>query len=581
MATVVSLPPDSLPPDSQPHDSLPPEAGPALDSQPLPLLATPDAAASNDRGHARARPQHIGRYEVRSTLGSGGLGQVFEGWDPLLSRTVAIKTLQFDASAAERATLDRLFLDEARAVAKLSHPHIVTVHDAGLSQQGVWIAMERLHGRDLREALAGGWRPSAARAAQLVRRIADALAYAHAHGVVHCDIKPANIHLNDRGKPKVLDFGIARLLQENGAAADLPSSFGGSIAGSPHHLAPEQWSRGKIDPRTDIYALGTLFYELLAGRKAFMGDSVEQIRTAVELGHPAPPHELRREVPPELSAIAMRAMARLPVDRYGTAQELAQALRRWLEQQHPASSEATEPRRASNAVSTATAASSPSAAAATGWRRWLPAALLAAVIGVVTVIVLMATGTQQRQATDAAPAADNAPTTTAPALAVAPTPTASSAADIPPIHNANTSPTPEAIPVVPATAPMATATATPMATATASDAASRPATPAANPNPRPRPRVGAPAATVGAPEASSSVAPPPVLGSVQLAISPWGEVEVDGQPRGTTPPLSRLELPLGSHRITVRNSDFPAHTVTVQVAADQPAFVRHRFNTTP
>jgi serine/threonine protein kinase len=191
---------------------------------------------------------------------------VHEAWDPLLSRTVAVKTLQFNVDTRlARVSLDGLFLNEARAVAGLSHPNIVTVHDAGLSAHGVYIAMERLHGRDLRQALAQGWRPTPWQAAQLVRRVADALAYAHAHGVVHCDIKPANIFLSKRDKPKVLDFGIARVA--HGAA--LPA-LDGLVAGSPHYLAPEQLQGGTVDARTDIHALGVVFYELLTGRKAFM-----------------------------------------------------------------------------------------------------------------------------------------------------------------------------------------------------------------------------------------------------------------------------------------------------------------------
>jgi serine/threonine-protein kinase len=553
-----SMPPDSLPPDSrildsQPPDSLPPEDGPTLKSLPAPLDPAAVAHASNDQAGGRARHTYIGRYEVRSRLGSGGLGQVFEAWDPLLSRTVAIKTLQFDASATERATLDRLLLDEARAVARLSHPHIVTLYDAGLSQHGVWIAMERLQGRDLRDALAGGWRPSPARAAQLVRRVADALAYAHAHGVVHCDVKPANIYLTERGKPKVLDFGIARLVQENGAVGDLPSSFGGSVAGSPHHLAPEQWAHGTIDARTDIYALGTVFYELLAGRKAFVGDNVEQIRNAVESGHPAPPHELRPDVPPALAAIAMRAMARRAEDRYATAQELAQALRRWLEQHQPGTPASEPASRASTQAATGGRVE-PGAAPRAG-RGWIWA--LAAVLLALGALLAWRGGSG-----GAAPAAAQ------PSAAINSATAATSSAAVVTAR------------VAPAPADAASAPAQPGATsyeATAAPPAARPGTVP------PRARTAAapvPAAAVPV-DSGATGAAAPASGVLHLAISPWGEVEVNGQPRGTTPPLTSLELPAGRHLVTVRNADFPAHSVTVQVAADQPVTVRHRFAATP
>ena len=287
-------------------------------------VARPRAAPADGAVEQRPTIAHIGRYALKGLLGEGGLGQVHEAWDPLLSRTVAVKTLQIDIDTPTRVSLDGLFLNEARAAAGLNHPNIVTVHDAGLSAHGVYIAMERLRGSDLRMKLAAGWRPAPRQAAQLVRRVADALAYAHARGVVHCDIKPANIFLSRRDKPKVLDFGIARVAH----SAVLPA-LDGMVAGSPHYLAPEQLQGGAVDARTDIHALGVVFYELLTGRKAYTGDSVEQITHAVLNNHPAPAHEVRPGVPPTLSAIAARAMARDPAERYASAAEMAIELRRW------------------------------------------------------------------------------------------------------------------------------------------------------------------------------------------------------------------------------------------------------------
>ena len=285
--TVASLPPgaNSTPPEA---DSTPPalDSTPPPDSQPAGpdsgILDSPPVRADAAVEHSPTL-SHIGRYALKGPLGHGGLGQVHEAWDPLLSRTVAVKTLQFDLEVSERVSLDGLFLNEARAAARLNHPHIVTIHDAGLSPQGVYIAMERLHGRDLRQALAAGWQATPGEAALLVRRVADALAYAHARGVVHCDIKPANIFLTRRDKPKVLDFGIARVAHSTALAL-----LDGLVAGSPHYLAPEQLEGGTPDARTDIHALGVVFYELLAGRKAYSGDSVEQISNAVLNNHPAP-----------------------------------------------------------------------------------------------------------------------------------------------------------------------------------------------------------------------------------------------------------------------------------------------------
>ncbi len=286
----------------------------------------PDAAAAEPAdAPAPQSPLTIGRYALKRALGKGGFGAVHEAWDPLLSRMVAVKTLHVGADDATRAALDPLLLDEARAAAGLSHPHIVTVFDAGMSAQGVYIAMERLRGRDLRQALHDGWRPSPAEAALLVRRVADALAYAHARGVVHCDIKPANIFLVRHDRPKVLDFGIARVTHRRTAPA-----FDQLVAGSPHHLAPEQLAGGEIDARTDLYALGTVLYELLTGAHAFDGATLAEITQAVASGSVLPADQRCPQVPPALAAIAQRAIARDPADRYPDAAAMSHALRGWL-----------------------------------------------------------------------------------------------------------------------------------------------------------------------------------------------------------------------------------------------------------
>lgn len=269
---------------------------------------------------------HVGRYALEETIGEGGLGRVIAAWDPILSRELAIKILQLPGGSRE--TLDELILAEARAAAALSHPGIVTVFDAGTCEQGPYIAMERLVGCDLRRLLAEGWRPDPLRAAKLVRRVADALAYAHARGIVHCDIKPGNIFLQRRNRPKLLDFGIARLV--HGGTLPMPE---GTVAGSPRYRAPELLTGAPVDARTDLFSLGVVMYELLTGRRAFEGQSLAEIDRAVLEHDPPPAHEVNPAVPPGISAIAARLMARSPAARYGSAVELATDLRRWLEAQ--------------------------------------------------------------------------------------------------------------------------------------------------------------------------------------------------------------------------------------------------------
>ena len=556
-ATVAGLPPgvDLDPSEADPGPSdfllMGPDSG-ILDTQPVPA----DTAVENS-----PTISHIGRYALKGPLGRGGLGYVHEAWDPLLSRTVAVKTLQFELGMADRVSLDALFLNEARAAAGLSHPNIVTIHDAGLSTRGVYIAMERLHGRDLRQALAEGWQPTPGQAATLVRRVADALAYAHARGVVHCDIKPGNIYLCQGGRPKVLDFGIARVAHSSA----LPL-LDGLVAGSPHYLAPEQLQGGGVDARTDIHALGVVFYELLAGRKAYTGDTVEQIASAVLTNHPAPAHEVRAGVPPALAAIAARAMARIPEQRFDTAAAMATELRHWVGQQgaggtpaeatRPAEAQPLEPpsRRIPRLASRRAQRTAP-VQAAIG---------LAAALGVATLSVLLWWTTNAGP--DEAIAASDGTATTA-AMPAVPHPSAMVGAASAQSATAATN----------ALAPDAAA-------ADAGDSAASPAaSPAGFPSARPAPTATGAASPKARPKTATTVvsattsATPPAVGTLQLAISPWGAVEVNGNPAGAAPPLTRLSLPEGLHTITVRNEDFPPYTTTVQVQADRPVTVRHRF----
>ncbi len=281
---------------------------------------TPDAA---ERVMALPTVGHIGRYQLKYHLGKGGIGTVWAAYDPLLSRLVAIKTVPIDLPMGDARRASPDFLGEARAAANLSHKHIVTVHDAGLSPEGAYIAMELLHGRDLAQMLRLGWRPSPIEAALIVRRVADALAYAHSRGVIHRDIKPGNIFMTGPSKPLVLDFGTASVAYRS----ELP---GQPVFGSPYYAAPEQIQGNPTDARTDVYALGVMFYELLCGEKAFGGRSLEEITAAVQKGHPRPLEQIDPSLPSELIAIATRAMARSPQQRFAGAAQMSSELRAWL-----------------------------------------------------------------------------------------------------------------------------------------------------------------------------------------------------------------------------------------------------------
>lgn len=469
----------------------------------------------------RARPEslptigHIGRYALKHVIGEGGLGTVYAAHDPLLSRLIAIKTLHVDLPQADREQFNALFLNEARAAGSLNHPHIVTLHDAGTSEHGTYIAMELLKGKDLRQLLAMGWKPTPEQAALIVRRVADALSYAHHKGVIHRDIKPANIFMVGRTQPRVLDFGIARIRQAESLPRrdDAHSRFQEIVGGSPFYMAPEQARREPGDRRVDVYALGVVLYELLVFRRAFTGDTLEEIADAV-LRKPVPtPHELNPDVPKALSEIVMRAIRRDPEQRTRSARRLSQELRDWLDAAEGGGATVLPPSRR-DARGTRPLWHKPGV--------WLLAGLTA---------VSAVTGVWwQRHAALQGEAATQAQSRRADRM------------------------TPEAqgLPVRPGEL---SASAVPMA-------------PTA-------PVVGAD--TKATPAAAQPLAAAPAEGLVRLAISPWGEVWVDGVAAGVTPPLSQLKLPAGRHTIVVRNGDAPVFQQTVAVQGGKPVQLRHQF----
>ena len=549
-----SNPPSSVPPDSEPAP--PPSVPPALwsDSEVLPGTVQPALAAGLGKtGEPLTTIGHIGRYALKYQIGEGGLGTVYAAHDPLLSRLIAIKTLNVELAADQRAEFNAMFLNEARAAAGLSHPHIVTVFDAGVSDNNAYIAMELLKGRDLRQLRQDGWRPTPTQAALIVRRVADALAYAHSKGVVHRDIKPANIFMVGRTQPRVLDFGIARVAHQH------DSPMQDVAGGSPYYMSPEQVRQDPVDRRSDVFSLGVVLYELLTEQKPFRGNTLEQITAAVLDEQPPPAHTVNRELPKGLSDIAERAMQKDPEQRFRSARSLSRELRTWLDE-HGSAGESTE--------------------AAAPQRRPLIWAGVAAGVVTLGLAAWVAMGSGDAQPAASASAAPGQPVA-APAIA---------AATVAPDAAAATPASVASDAVLMATVAVDSDNA-------ASNAATAAGTPAAE-SAAPAPSGTAVAAKAERPVAAKRATPPrettrqrrareareraaaaaPVAtGMVRLAISPWGEVEVDGARAGTAPPLTELNLPEGRHQVTVRNTDFPPYSASVTVTPGQPVTLRHKF----
>jgi len=542
------------PADSEPADNIPPTLPPSasdivpwgdtdIGAPPGPAAAFPtNTPTKND--DQMPTIGHIGRYALKYKIGAGGLGTVYAAHDPLLSRLIAIKTLNLEIAPEERDAFNALFLNEARAAGGLSHPHIVTVFDAGVSDQSAYIAMELLKGRDLRQLRQEGWRPTPMQAAMIVRRVADALAYAHSKGVVHRDIKPANIFMVGRTQPRVLDFGIARIAHQHDGAGDI-------AAGSPYYMAPEQARQQTVDRRADVFSLGVVLYELLTDRKPFRGSTLSEITTAVIEHKPPRADEVEPNVPTALAEITARAMEKDPEHRYRSARALSRELRHWLDEN-------------GNSPESVPAESGELPPAERRSRRVTLAAGLAVGVGAVLVWLAM-------HGSSPAPAETMAG---APAVA---RPAPARPVTTPP-------PAPEPAPVLAAapaeapavvTAPAADVPAPPVEAASAAAPTVAPARAAA---PRAAPAKPAPAKDARpVRDTRVAAAAPAATGSVRIAVSPWGNVEVNGAAVGITPPLNELTLPEGRHQVTIRNADFPPFVATVTVVPGQSVNLRHKF----
>lgn len=263
----------------------------------------------------------LGRYQIISELGQGAMGVVYKAKDPLIDREVAIKTINLSLAQEEREEYEARFYQEAKAAGRLSHPNIVTIYDVGRTEDIAYIAMEYLHGRELRDILNDNKILPIAQVIDIISQVALGLSYAHEHEIVHRDIKPSNVMVIRDGHVKITDFGIARM-----ASAAVRTQTG-MVLGSPKYMSPEQVMGKLTDQRSDIFSLGVMLYEMLTGQAPFMGENVNAIMYQTLNAAPAAPSTMNVDVPEMLNFIVAKALAKDLDSRYQNARELANDLR--------------------------------------------------------------------------------------------------------------------------------------------------------------------------------------------------------------------------------------------------------------
>lgn len=264
-----------------------------------------------------------GRYQIVSELGRGSMGVVYQGFDPVIGRTVAIKTMLIEGlPAAEFEEYKARFQREAQAAGVLAHPNIVTVYDFGEDNGVLYLAMEFLEGKSLQELVEKQNILPVETIIPMYEQVCSALDLAHSHNIVHRDIKPANIMILDSGLVKVTDFGIAKMMSVGMTQA-------GQILGTPNYMSPEQVKGRMVDGRSDIFSLGVILYELVTGEKPFGGSNITTVIYKIINENPIPPRELDASIHPGLSYVISKSLAKSPDERYQTCGELAQDLRNY------------------------------------------------------------------------------------------------------------------------------------------------------------------------------------------------------------------------------------------------------------
>lgn len=549
--------------------------------------------------------EKLGRYEIVSVIGKGAMGLVYRAVDPLIDRIVAVKTINLDLSKDELAQFEKRFQREVKSAGRLNHPNIVTVFDVGKSDGIAYMAMEFLEGQELRDMLDSGTVLPNDKIARIIAEVAEGLAYAHDHGVVHRDIKPSNIMILRNGLVKIMDFGVAHMPTGSRTMA-------GMVLGSPKYMSPEQVVGQTVDGRSDIFSLGVVLYETLTGHPPFAGDNISNIMYRILNENPSPPNFLNIGLPERFNDIVAKALAKRPEDRYQTAREMSKDLRalekqiltasrsrRALDQQHKLEA-------AAGSIMPDVTVSMPEedpasvmprrkhALAATRWwhSRSFTYGLISATALTVAGLLVVGTMFDHNRQSEPLIVTHEAPKIAAGGHSAAVTAVAKTAQANPPASVASAPapavermPIPAEEPAVPAPASIPLPQFTPLP-----DARQTPATAGLAFTPSgdslesklgERNRAKAKAerkkqlAQSSAAEDEVATAP---NATVTFAITPWGEIFVDGRKEGVSPPLTEIRLKPGRHRIEIKNSTFPTYSNVVHLQSSGKLKIKHKFD---
>src|SRR5262245_17524314 len=309
-------------------------AAPALADAAQLLVDDPLMESTATQPEAPAVAKEIGPYKLQTLLGKGGMGEVHLALDTRLNRKVAVKLLP--AEFTQDAERVRRFKQEARAASALNHPNVITLYDIGEAASAHYLVMEYVEGETLRRRMAAAPQRmmKSVEALELAAQVAEALAAAHEAGITHRDIKPENVMIRRGGMVKVLDFGLARLTPPSGAPVDSQApteakldTASGVVMGTASYMSPEQARGMKVDQRTDIFSLGVMLYEMLAGRRPFEGATMSDVIAVILTREPEPLRRQNKEVEPGLEQVVLKCLAKDPEKRFQTASELVAALK--------------------------------------------------------------------------------------------------------------------------------------------------------------------------------------------------------------------------------------------------------------